>query len=83
MVAQENKVTRRVSKTAVCIPEGSCENKKQGLSSTEVVFQVYEDGSTSEKYKIKDIFCGYNLSEIFCTFICLFNLYERYRCTRV
>ena len=27
VVAQENKVTRRVSKTAVCIPEGSCENK--------------------------------------------------------
>ena len=64
VVAQENKVTRRVSKTAVCIPEGSCENKKQGVSSTEVVFQVYEDGSTSGKIqRNKGTFSvGYNLS---------------------
>tara|TARA_B100001057_G_scaffold493432_1_gene587841 strand:+ start:148 stop:1491 length:1344 start_codon:yes stop_codon:yes gene_type:complete len=63
-VAQDNKVTRRVSKTAVCIPEGSCENKKQGVSSTEVVFQVYEDGSTSGKIqRNKGTFSvGYNLS---------------------
>lgn len=63
-VAQDNKVTRRVSKTATCIPEGSCENKKQGVSSTEVVFQVYEDGSTSGKIqRNKGTFSvGYNLS---------------------
>lgn len=63
-VAQDNKVTRRVSKTATCIPEGSCENKKQGTSSTEVVFQVYEDGSTSGKIqRNKGTFSvGYNLS---------------------
>lgn len=63
-VAQKNGITRRVSKTSSCIPEGYCSEKIQGRTSTEVVFQVYEDGSTSgriqrNKGKFSD---GYNMS---------------------
>ena len=63
-VAQENNINRRVEKSAACVPEGKCENKKQGVSSTEVMFQIYEDGSTAGriqrnkgKYSV-----GYNMS---------------------
>ena len=64
MVAQENNVTRRIEKTSACIPEGKCENKVQGVSSTEVVFQVYEDGSTAGRIqRNKGRFStGYNMS---------------------
>ena len=63
-VAQENNLTRRVEKSAACVPEGVCEKKKRGVSSTEVVFQVYEDGSTSGKLqRNKGKFSvGYNFS---------------------
>ena len=40
-----------------------CKEKKQGVSSTEVVFQIYEDGSTAgriQRNKAKFIF-GYNM----------------------
>jgi len=64
LVAQENNVTRRIEKTSACIPEGKCENKVQGVSSTEVVFQVYEDGSTAGRIqRNKGRFStGYNMS---------------------
>lgn len=63
-VAQQNKVNRRISKTAICIPNDKCDNKKLGISSTEVVFQIYEDGSTSGRIqRNKGLFSsGYNLS---------------------
>lgn len=63
-VARENGITRRVEKTSACVPEGYCEEKKQGRSSTEVVFQVYEDGSTSGRIqRNKGRFSeGYNMS---------------------
>lgn len=63
-VAQENNITRRVEKSAACVPSGKCENKKQGISSTEVVFQVYEDGSTAGRIqRNKGKFSvGYNMS---------------------
>ena len=62
--AQENNLTRRVSKTAICIPAGRCENKKKGIMSTEIVFQVYEDGSTAGRIqRNKGTYSvGYNLS---------------------
>ncbi|MDC3014126.1 cell envelope integrity protein TolA [Alphaproteobacteria bacterium] len=64
LVAQENGVTRRVEKTSACIPDGACENKVQGVSSTEVVFQIYEDGSTAGRIqRNKGKFStGYNMS---------------------
>ena len=63
-VAQENNVNRRIEKTSSCIPEGMCEEKKQGISSTEVVFQIYEDGSTAGRIqRNKGKFAvGYNMS---------------------
>ena len=62
--AQENNLTRRVSKTAICIPAGRCANKKKGIMSTEIVFQVYEDGSTAGRIqRNKGTYSvGYNLS---------------------
>ena len=63
-VAQENNVNRRIEKTASCIPDGMCEEKKQGISSTEVVFQVYEDGSTAGRIQRNKgkFMVGYNMS---------------------
>ena len=63
-VAQENNVNRRIEKTSSCIPEGLCAEKKQGVSSTEVVFQIYEDGSTAGRIqRNKGKFAvGYNMS---------------------
>ena len=64
ITAQENNLTRRVSKTSLCIPTGRCENKKKGVMSTEIVFQVYEDGSTAGRIqRNKGTYSvGYNLS---------------------
>jgi hypothetical protein len=63
-VAQENNVNRRISKTAACIPSGACEVKKAGKSSAELVFQIYEDGSTSGRMQINkgQFSVGYNMS---------------------
>ena len=63
-IAQENNVNRRIEKTASCIPDGMCEEKKQGISSTEVVFQVYEDGSTAGRIQRNKgkFMVGYNMS---------------------
>lgn len=64
VVAQENGVTRRLAKTAACLPEGACEVKETGTSSTELLFQIYEDGSTSGRIQLnKGKFnMGYNMS---------------------
>jgi hypothetical protein len=64
ITAQENNLTRRISKTALCIPTGRCQNKKKGIMSTEIVFQVYEDGSTAGRIqRNKGTYSvGYNLS---------------------
>ena len=64
LVAQENGINRRVEKTSACIPDGACENKVQGVSSTEVVFQVYEDGSTAGRIQRNkgQFSTGYNMS---------------------
>ncbi|MDB9776891.1 hypothetical protein OAB63_03930, partial [Alphaproteobacteria bacterium] len=64
IVAQENKVNRRISKTAICVPFDACEEKKEGVTSTEIIFQIYEDGSTSGRIqRNKGLFStGYNLS---------------------
>ena len=64
VVAQENGINRRVEKTSACIPDGACENKVQGVSSTEVVFQVYEDGSTAGRIQRNkgQFSTGYNMS---------------------
>ena len=63
-VAQENNINRRVKKSAACVPAGKCENKIQGISSTEVIFQIYEDGSTAGRIqRNKGKFSvGYNMS---------------------
>lgn len=64
IIAQENNVTRRLAKTAACIPVDGCEVKQAGASSTEVIFQIYEDGSTSGRIQLnKGKFnVGYNMS---------------------
>ena len=63
-VAQQNNVNRRIQKTSSCIPKGLCSEKKQGVSSTEIVFQIYEDGSTAGRIqRNKGKFAvGYNMS---------------------
>lgn len=63
-VAQQNNVNRRIEKTSSCIPKGLCSEKKQGVSSTEIVFQIYEDGSTAGRIqRNKGKFAvGYNMS---------------------
>jgi hypothetical protein len=63
-VAQDNNVNRRIEKTASCIPDGVCKEKKQGVSSTEVVFQIYEDGSTAGRIQRNKgkFMVGYNMS---------------------
>lgn len=64
IVAQENGVNRRIAKTAACIPEGLCEEKRQGVSSTELLFQIYEDGSTAGRIQRNkgQFSVGYNMS---------------------
>ena len=63
-VAQENGITRRVEKASACVPVGECDEKETGKSSTEILFQIYEDGSTSGRIQLnKGRFnAGYNLS---------------------
>ncbi|WP_443628038.1 hypothetical protein [Candidatus Njordibacter sp. Uisw_002] len=63
-VAQDNNVNRRVEKTASCIPVNACDDKKAGVSSTEVMFQIYEDGSTAGRIqRNKGLYVvGYNMS---------------------
>ena len=63
-VAQENSINRRIEKTASCIPDGQCAVKKPGVASTEVIFQIYEDGSTAGRIqRNKGLFvAGYNMS---------------------
>lgn len=63
-VAQENGVTRRLAKTASCIPENACKIKQTGISSTELIFQIYEDGSTSGRIQLNKgkFSVGYNMS---------------------
>lgn len=39
-IAQQKKINRRIEKSAACAPVGNCENKKQGISSKEIVFQI-------------------------------------------
>jgi hypothetical protein len=63
-VAQENNITRRVSKVASCFPDINCGEKAAGKSSTEVVFQIYEDGATSGRIQRNkgQYVVGYNMS---------------------
>ena len=63
-IAQENGINRRISKMAACIPTGACDLKKPGVSSTELLFQIYEDGSTSGRMQLNkgQFNIGYNLS---------------------
>jgi hypothetical protein len=47
--AQREGLRRIFEKAAVCFPEPQCAERKVGYSSTEVVFALYEDGSTAAK----------------------------------
>jgi len=55
---------RRFEKSAACFPEAMCGKREAGNSSTEIVFMLYEDGSTSTKIQQnKGKFqSGYNVS---------------------
>ena len=83
--AQENNLTRNIQKTALCITSGiqsgQCEVKQKGTMSKEIIFQVYEDGSTEGRIQINkgNYSIGYNLSiESTVLLSAYFNLYERY-----
>jgi len=62
--AEKNNVRRRYEKVASCFPQASCGVREVGNSSTEVLFQIYEDGSTSGRLqRVKGEFIsGYNMS---------------------
>lgn len=47
--AQKSEIRRNFQKSALCFPESDCLEKKPGNSSTEVIFAIYEDGSTAAK----------------------------------
>ena len=47
--AEQQNVRRRYEKVAACFPQSDCGQRQIGKSSTEVVFQIYEDGSTAGK----------------------------------
>jgi len=63
-VAHQENINRRIAKTAVCIPAGQCDTRREGVSSTEVIFQVYEDTTTSGRIqRNKGMYSvGYNVS---------------------
>lgn len=63
-VAQENGVRRNFTRRVVCLPDGLCDQRISGVSSSEVVFQIYEDGSTAARLqRNRGAFSsGYNLS---------------------
>lgn len=63
-VAQENGVRRNFERLVSCIPEGACESLQEGVSSSSVVFQIYEDGSTAARIqRNRGLFVsGYNFS---------------------
>ncbi|MCP3668871.1 MAG: hypothetical protein GY814_00225 [Gammaproteobacteria bacterium] len=63
-IALEKGVRRRHEKVATCFPDSMCSDKRVGNSSTEMVFMLYEDGSTAAKMqRNKGTFIsGYNFS---------------------
>ena len=64
-VAMEKGISgRRISKRAFCFPIEPCKEKRQGNTSMEVLFQIYEDGSTSGKIQRNKgrYSVGYNFS---------------------
>ena len=62
--AEQQNVRRRYEKVAACFPSNNCGVRQVGKSSTEVVFQIYEDGSTAGKLqRVKGEFVsGFNMS---------------------
>ena len=62
--AEKQNVRRRFEKVASCFPKADCGVRQVGKASTEVVFQIYENGSTSGKLqRVKGEFVsGYNMS---------------------
>jgi hypothetical protein len=62
--AEKNNVRRRYEKVASCFPADNCGAREVGKSSTEVLFQIYENGSTSGRLqRVKGEFVsGYNMS---------------------
>ena len=62
--AIDKNLRRRFEKAATCFPEAMCGKREAGNSSTEIVFMLYEDGSTATKIQQnKGKFqSGYNVS---------------------
>ena len=62
--AEKNNVRRRYEKVATCFPKADCGERQVGKASTEVVFQIYENGSTAGKLqRVKGEFVsGFNMS---------------------
>ena len=50
-IAQQNEIRRNHERLVTCLPDGECENLREGVSSNAVVFQIYEDGSTAAKLR--------------------------------
>lgn len=55
-IAHENKIRRNYQKRIVCFPVSDCPQERQngqlGKASTEVIFLVYEDGSTAGRLQV-------------------------------
>jgi hypothetical protein len=63
-ITQDKDIRKRFSKRVICFPESDCLEKKIGNTSTEVIFLIYEDGSTAAKVQRNkgDYSSGYNFS---------------------
>jgi hypothetical protein len=62
--AQADGIRKIFEKRASCFPQPNCGEKKKGVSSTEIDFLIYEDGSTAAKVqRNKGVFStGFNFS---------------------
>lgn len=63
-ITQDKDIRKRFSKRVICFPESDCMEKKIGNTSTEVIFLIYEDGSTAAKVQRNkgDYSSGFNFS---------------------
>ena len=50
--ALEKGLRRRYEKAATCFPAAMCDSKEVGKSSTEIMFMIYQDGSTSASIRL-------------------------------
>lgn len=64
VVAKKKNIRKIYEKVSGCVSDSSCEEKKKGNSSVEILFKIYEDGATGAGLRInKGTYSkGYNYS---------------------